>query len=510
MIPDETDVLIVGAGAAGLTLAIDLARRGVRFALIERLAAPFGGSKGKGLQPRSLEVLEDLGLLDRVLAEASLYPPVVNYDGRREIGRIEAQPSPPSEAEPYPNSLMLPQWRTEALLRERLQALGGDVAWDVELVSFEARADAVRAELRTPAGPRTLRAQHLVGCDGGRSTVRKALGVAFPGERKAFRMLLADAPVDGLPPGVWARWPQATGGQLSLCPLAGVDLFQIAAEIGLDDEPDFRRESLQALVRSRSGWDDLKVGAPSWTSVYHANFRLADVYRCGRVLIAGDAAHAHPPTGGQGLNTSLQDAYNLGWKLGAVLAGADDRLLDSYEAERRPVAAGVLDLSADLLKAMSQRGDMRRGRETLQLDLAYRASPLTLELRAGARPVAAGDRAPDGWGLDEAGGRMRLFEIFAGPRFTLLSYEAAPSVVAQLRARFGPAVRVIVVGRGEAADLRDPQGRIAACYGLEAGDLMLIRPDGYVMAAAPASGVEAVAEHLARWLAPTVHPEAAA
>ena len=510
MIPDETDVLIVGAGAAGLTLAIDLARRGVRFALVEQLAAPFGGSKGKGLQPRTLEVFEDLGVLDRILAEAGLYPPVVNYDGRREIGRIAPQPTPPSEAEPYANSLMLPQWRTEALLRERLQAVGGDVAWGVELVGFEALAGAVQAELQAPEGARAVRAKYLVGCDGGRSVVRKALGLGFPGERKPFRMLLADAPVAGLPPDVWARWPQADGGQLSICPLAGTALFQIAAEIGLDEEPDFRRESLQALVRTRSGWDELELGEPSWTSVYHANFRLADGYRRGPVLIAGDAAHAHPPTGGQGLNTSVQDAYNLGWKLAAVLAGADDGLLDSYEAERRPVAAGVLDLSADLLRAMNRRGDMRRGRETLQLDLHYRASPLSLELRSPGRAVGAGDRAPDGWGLDPAGNRVRLFEVFAGPRFTLLGYEAKPAALAAIQARFGPMVRSLNVGGGETAELRDPEGRIAARYGLEPGDLLLIRPDGYVMAAAPSAGAGALAEHLARWLAPASQPEAAA
>jgi hypothetical protein len=287
-------------------------------------------------------------------------------------------------------------------------------------------------------------------------------------------------------------------------------VFQIAAEIGLEDAPDFRRESLEALVRARSGWDDLAVGEPSWTSVYHANFRLADAYRRDRVLIAGDAAHAHPPTGGQGLNTSLQDAYNLGWKLAAVLAGADDRLLDSYEAERRPVAAAVLDLSADLLKAMNLRGDMRRGRETLQLDLNYRGSPLTLELRAPGRPVAAGDRAPDGWGLDQAGRRVRLFELFAGPGFALLGYEAGPSVLAQVQARFPAIVRPLLMGRGEGADLRDPDGHIAGRYGLERGDLLLIRPDGYVMAAAPQSGAGAVVEHLARWVAPAAHPEAAA
>jgi 2-polyprenyl-6-methoxyphenol hydroxylase-like FAD-dependent oxidoreductase len=510
MIPDETDVLIVGAGAAGLTLAIDLARRGVRFALIERLAEPFGGSKGKGLQPRSLEVFEDLGVLDRVLAEACLYPPVVNYDGRREIGRTATAARPPSEAEPYPNSLMLPQWRTEALLRERLQQLGGDIAWGVELAGFTVQPDAVQAELLTPAGARPLRAKYLVGCDGGRSAVRKALGLGFPGERRPFRMLLADAPVTGLPAGVWARWPQATGGQLSLCPLAGTALFQIAAEIGLEDEPDFRRESLEALVRARSGWGDLAIGEPRWTSVYHANFRLAEGYRRDRVLIAGDAAHAHPPTGGQGLNTSLQDAYNLGWKLAAVLAGADDALLDSYEAERRPVAAVVVQLSAQLLQAMSLRGDMRRGRDTLQLDLNYRASPLTLELRDEPRPMAAGDRAPDGWGLDQAGGRVRLFEVFAGPRFTLLGYDAEPSVLAAAQARFGSALRPVQIGRGEGAELRDRDGHIAARYGLEPGDLLLVRPDGYVMAAAPTSGASALLQHLARWLAPAAHPEASA
>ncbi len=151
------------------------------------------------------------------------------------------------------------------------------------------------------------------------------------------------------------------------------------------------------------------------------NARLAARYRAGRVFLAGDAAHIHPPTGGQGLNTSVQDAYNLGWKLGAVLRGAPDALLDSYQEERRPVAAQMLGLATGLLEAAKQ-GSMRRGREVHQLDIGYPQSSLVLEKPARQGGVLAGDRAPDAPMRGAAGLPVRLFELFRGPHWTLLGY----------------------------------------------------------------------------------------
>lgn len=500
MQPSKTDVLIVGAGVAGLVLAIDLARRGVAFRLVEKRDQPFVGSKGKGLQPRSLEIFEALGLIEPILGVGAVYPPVWTYENGEVIVRAPTEVREASPAEPYPNSLMVPQWKTEAALRERLAALGAAPEFGVELTALEADASEVRATLSSPEGEEKVVCAYLVGTDGGGSFVRRALDIGFPGERRPFRMVLADMAIDNLSREAWHRWPHAPGGQLSLCPLAGTDLFQVAAQIDDDAAPDLSRVYFDALIRNRSGRQDLAGDEPSWTSVYHANFRRADRYRVGRVLIAGDAAHAHPPTGGQGLNTAVQDAYNLGWKLAHVVAGAPAHLLDTYEAERRPIAADVLDLSANLLDAMNQRHDMRRGRETLQLDLNYRGSILASELRARPGRVQAGDRAPDAPCQDRQGVSRRLFEVFQGPGFTLLGYGWGLTTLEKIGAASRTPVNCIrVTPSGRCGDLIDAGGHIARIYGLDGGAFILVRPDGYVGLAADIANPWAVADYLNTW-----------
>jgi hypothetical protein len=202
------------------------------------------------------------------------------------------------------------------------------------------------------------------------------------------------------------------------------------------------------------------------------NARLADRYRVGRVFLAGDAAHIHPPTGGQGLNTSVQDAYNLGWKLAAVLAGAPEALLDSYEEERRPIAANMLGLATRLL-GEARQGTMRRDREARQLDLGYPTASLTVPASVTGS-VEPGGRAPDAPCRGQAGQPTRLFLAFQGPHWTLLGYET----VDRPAPRAG--VRIVVVGhRG---DLIDDGGHVADIYGLGAGQWALIRPDGYIAA----------------------------
>ncbi len=208
-------------------------------------------------------------------------------------------------------------------------------------------------------------------------------------------------------------------------------------------------------------------------SGYSMNARLAETYRVGRVLLAGDAAHIHPPTGGQGLNTSVQDAYNLSWKLAAVLAGAPDGLLDSYETERRPIAADMLGLSTRLLDE-AKGGTMRRDREVRQLDLGYRDSPLSQVEVVDTARIGAGDRAPDAPCRGRAGQPTRLFTLFQGPHWMLIGN----GDVKPPESRRGLRIAVI----GDRGDIVDDGGHIAAAYGLRAGDWMLIRPDGYLAA----------------------------
>lgn len=479
----DTDVLISGAGAAGLTLAIDLARRGVDFILLEQREAPFGGSRGKGIQPRTLEVFEDLGFVDRLAAVGAPYPPQRQYraDGSFEETML-IEPSAPNAAEPYPEPLMVPQFRTEAVMRERLAELGHAPRYGTRLVGFAQDADGISAHVADAHGDHDLRARFLIGGDGGRSFVRHSLDIAFPGETLGIRALVADVRLEGLDRCAWHRFQ--LGGpatQLMICPLAGTDLFQLQGPVSLDGEIDLSPAALTTLIVQRTGRADIVVESVSWSSVYSMNARLADHYRVGRVFLIGDAAHIHPPTGGQGLNTSVQDAYNLGWKLAAVLTGAPAALLDSYEEERRPIAADVLGLATRLLTD-AQQGVMRRTREARQLDLGYRASSLSWPAAPGAARVQPGDRAPDAPCRGRAGQPTRLFALFEGPHWTLLGQDT----VDRPAARDGLRIAVI----GDRGDIVDDGGHIASAYGLAAGQWALVRPDGYLAAIVAADGVE--------------------
>ncbi|NJP93640.1 hypothetical protein HCN51_30075 [Nonomuraea sp. FMUSA5-5] len=440
---DITDVLIAGAGPTGLTLAVDLARRGVACRVVEQSPEPAGGSKGKGLQPRTQEVFDDLGVVAPILATATPYPPLLVRVGRVPVWRTRMhKPAAATDAVPYPTVMMHPQWRTEAVLRERLAELGGKVEQGVALAGFEQDADGVTARL---GSGRSVRARYLVAADGGRSPVRKALGVGFTGEtREEQRSALADVRVAGLDREHIHVWVRPGKGMVALHPMAGTDTFQLLATLRPGVEPERTLAWYQRLFAERSMLRGVRLTELLWSSLYRVNIRLADRYRCGRVFLAGDAAHVHPPAGGQGLNTGVQDAYNLGWKLARVLAGAPEALLDTYEEERRPIAAGVLGLSAGL----HDRKSVKRDEKTYQLSLSYRGGSLA---RSG------GERVPDGPITLADGRRARMFDLLRGPHFTLLSPDPAPRIPG------GPEVRAYVPARP---------------YGTERHTL--VRPDGYV------------------------------
>jgi hypothetical protein len=276
---------------------------------------------------------------------------------------------------------------------------------------------------------------------------------------------------------------------MALCPLAGTELFQLQAPIPLEGEVDLSAEGLSAVIAERTGRDDIRVHAVHWASAYQMNARLADRYRDGRAFLIGDAAHIHPPTGGQGLNTSVQDAYNLGWKLAAVVGGASASLLDSYEAERRPVAAGMLGLSTKLLEA-AKRGDLKRGREVQQLDIGYPGSRLALEQPGRTAGLFAGDRAPDAPLRGAAGQPTRLFDLLRGPHWTLLGYQVKRDAVP---ARSGLHIHCI----GPDAELIDDSGHFRSAYTASSGDWVLVRPDGYIGAFVGSEQTDALARFLA-------------
>ncbi|MFF8379488.1 FAD-dependent monooxygenase [Streptomyces sp. NPDC015661] len=465
----NTDVVIVGAGPTGLVLAIDLARRGVRALLVEKADRLFPGSRGKGIQPRSQEVLDDLGVLPAIRAAGSPYPQMLGWEGAERQGAWDMmERSEPTEQVPYAEVLLIPQSRTQDVLYERLVELGGDVLFGTALTGLRQSEEGVEAELSTGE---TVRASYLVASDGGRSTVRKALGIGMTGETVDPRpMLVADvrlSPDTIVDRDNWHIWPKAPGGGVALCPLPGGDLFQLIA--AFEDEAavvDTTPEAVRALVAARTPLAGAEVVEVVWASDFRARAAMADRFRDGRVFLAGDAAHVHSPAGGQGLNTSIQDAYNLGWKLGQVLRhGAPAALLESYEAERQPIAADVLGISTRIHRASSEGEGTQRGAEVQQLGLGYRDSTLAVETRDGLADDAlrAGDRAPDG-----PCGEGRLFDLFRGPHFTLLAVGVPLPASAPEQLRTARLTAYEPYGTG----------------------LFLIRPDGYVgWAGATADGL---------------------
>jgi 2-polyprenyl-6-methoxyphenol hydroxylase-like FAD-dependent oxidoreductase len=486
-----TDVLIVGAGPTGLVLACELARRGIDHRLVERDPRPFDGSRAKGLQPRTLEVLDDLGLVDRVLAAGRDYPGlrVHRPDGSLHHMRMDERHDPRPDV-PYPNGWMLPQWRTGELLAQRLAELGGRVEHGVEVTGVARDVDGVTAAL---ADGSAVRARYLVGADGGRSAVRRALGVGFEGETVGTdRMTVADVRVEGLDRDHWHIWPgdDQRAFRLGLCPLPSTDRYQLHAPPGAAD-------SVEELVSSVTG-GAVRVLDVGWRSEYRANVRMVDRYRVGRAFLAGDAAHVHPPAGGQGLNTGIQDAYNLGWKLAAALTTGDDAVLDTYEAERLPVAAAVLGISSRLHARHGEGVEeaMRRDDPVLrQLGVGYRGGPLAVERRRAPGAVRAGDRAPDAPGRTADGRPLRIFDVLRGPSFTLLALGDPTAVPAGLAAR-------CVVPPSRAADAPadafvDVDGHAFRAYDVDPGApgavLLLVRPDGYLGACTDADDPAPVA-----------------
>jgi 2-polyprenyl-6-methoxyphenol hydroxylase-like FAD-dependent oxidoreductase len=470
-----TDVLIVGAGPTGLTLACELATRGVRFRVIDKAETFFGGSRADGIQPRTMEVFADLGIIDKILASGDLGTVMRAYQGDEVVWEGQmAEPTAPTPAVPYPNIWFVPQFRTEEILRERL---GTKVELGTELIDFTQDADGVTATLSTKE---IVRARYLVAADGGRSTVRKQLGIAFPGETdETTTMLFADARIDGITHDHGRIWQVGDGG-VAVMPLAGTELFVVVTK-PQENADESIVDYLRRQVTDASGRDDILVRAVTWHTTWRANTRLAERFREGRVFLAGDAGHVHPPTGGQGMNTGIQDGYNLGWKLAAALAGGPAVLLDSYEPERMAAARTALDISAALLEKHT-RGDEDahvRGPEVHGLTLNYRDSPLSRDDRPEPGAITAGDRAPDAPATTADGKPVRLFDLFRGPHWTLLAFGVAAP-------KLGDSYTVVRPGEPtNQQSIVDIEGHVHANYDITDGAddtqvLVLVRPDGYI------------------------------
>ncbi|PRX97751.1 FAD-dependent monooxygenase [Allonocardiopsis opalescens] len=517
---EEAEVVVVGAGPVGLLLGCELARRGVDVRLFDAKAAGTPtGARGRGLTPRSLEVLDDLGVADAVYARGRRNPATLLYDGARVVREVDPGTDPANE--PTPDSphrcsyVELPQQATEAILTERLAEAGARVESGWTLTGLDARPGHATAVVEADGAVRRVRAGYVVGCDGGHSTVRGLAGIGFRGETwESEHYITGCVELDGLDPDRLHVWPDPGAGIVALSRQRELGLWVFFAAVAPDaggELPPPTAATLRRIFDQRCGLPGVAFGATSATSTWRPNIRMAERFRAGRVLLAGDAAHVHSPSGGQGMNTGIQDAYNLGWKLAHVLRGAPEALLDSYQAERLPVAAGLLASTTRRHRAFHREGGSGERTaavgntiaatdtygDTTQLSIGYRGGPLARELGGPADP-AAGDRAPDAPCERPGGGPVRLFDLFRGVHLTLLLFggAAAPASVPP-----GGLLRVVpVLGPGEAPRLDavvDTGGHAHRAYGATGPAAVLVRPDGHIGLTAPDGRHPGLADYLA-------------
>jgi 2-polyprenyl-6-methoxyphenol hydroxylase-like FAD-dependent oxidoreductase len=536
----QTTVLVVGAGPVGLCLTALLLRAGVSVCVVEEREQASDKSKALGVQMRSLELFEDLDLItDALVLGRKLHTMNVFVNGEAAakipVGETEA---------PHPYLLVLPQFETEGLLERAVATHGGRVERGVALIGLDQDDGGVRATVRGLDGAESvITADWVVGADGSHSTVRGLVGIPYEGKDLGRRFGFGD--VDAHPDLAddQAHMFLASDGFVIWLPFPEPGLWRVIASLeGEEATQEVTSELLQTISARRTG-ANTPIGEAVWTTRFDVRQRRAARYREGRVFLAGDAAHCHSPIGGQGMNTGLQDAWNLAWKLAMVAKGqAGARLLDSYEAERMPVAkrlldrteretygvtftsplaVGVRNMIAPL--ALSFEAVRRRAAaETGELDIHYRSSAIVQEARPSLLGAAmhrqysdverpsigelrsfvggphAGDRAPDGSVRD--GRRVcRLHELFAGPHHTVLlfdghdpsheGYVRLQAIKTSICERMGDGVVVVVVvpraARPSAFEdqtvvLFDEGGPVHAVYGAQSECLYLVRPDGYV------------------------------
>ncbi|HUH71098.1 MAG TPA: FAD-dependent monooxygenase [Mycobacterium sp.] len=525
---NQTDVLIVGAGPVGLMLACELRRRDIACGIIDKYAEFPSTSRANGVQPRAVEVLYSLGIADKIVAESYRAKGFRILRAGTEVGRIEpniaTDPGDLSD-QPYHGMVFANQAVVEKALRDKLAELGDQVELQRELRSLQEYPDGIVADIADLASGNVeqVHAKWLVGCDGVHSAVRTLLQLPFTGKDYPDQFVQADVYLDGdLPEGLMTLWLNDQG-LMAAIPFREPGLWRIAAQIFPDASGNIPRASVelfQRLLAERAADTTTKIVEPVWLSNFVVHHRIVDHYRKGHVFVAGDAAHVHSPIGGQGMNTGIQDAYNLAWKLALVINGAPETLLDSYEAERLPVGRKVLQqtdvnhrlrvsgsLLADVLMdhvvfpllrvpaILDVVGDfvLKRGS---QLDVNYRASSLSEHTGSYRKGPRAGDRAPDGQLLDPSGQPTSLFAQFRTPDFRLLLFQgrrqaadtkALAAIGQRVRVATDGLVRPLVITTDDATSrddnvivLNDPKQRTHVCYGASTPGLYLIRPDGYV------------------------------
>ncbi len=487
----DVDVLITGAGPTGLAMAAEAARLGLRYRIIDK--APHGAMHSQALvvQARTLEQFERYELAQRAIERGRRLHRIRIYSDGTRILETSFDDLPGN----YPFILFLPQPETERLLTEHVEAAGGIVEREVALEYFVEREYGVECALLGKHGGReTVTAAYLVGADGANSTVREVLGIPFEGVSTDLPFFLGDLRVDGDVPGdevvVHLR-----GGSLVF--LGRLDDTHFRVIVAVPNHPDKEPEisDFQAAI-DEAAIENLRVSDPRWMALFYAGERKAPAYSRGRVFLAGDAGNIHYPIGGQGMNSGIQDAANLMWKIALVQTRrARPSILESYDRERKPLTEKVQRDTAIAMRAatasnwllerirdgiLGRLGSLEPVQERLrstisELGLHYRNSPIVCE-RGGASQLRAGDRAPDCEVTDERGARFRIFDLLKEPLHTALMVRPPQNADLQRFAQLFTTYRDIMHGMV----LIDGDSTFRTQYMQDDGALYVIRPDGYI------------------------------
>lgn len=542
---NKTEVLIVGAGPTGLTMAIELTRHGIPCRIIDKEVGITDKTKALTLQSRTMEIMEDMGLIEEVLETGRVVSGFSFYtEGKRTIhvssGELDT---------PYPYILLHPQSDTERCLQNHLNSLGMEVEWNTSITQLQQDEGEIKVSVQHDDETiEEIEPNYLIACDGGRSFCRKALDVKLKGETFDSEFLIADLKLD------WDNSPSkdewhgyfTDQGFVLIASLGEENNWRVVTEVpwdlqdkansGYDEEPTF--EEFKQMFEMLDPIPGLKLYEPDWISRFRIHRRIIDRFRHGNVFFAGDAAHLHSPAGGQGLNSGVQDAYNLAWKLAMVCRGeAKPELLDSYNTERYPLLKNQVEKSDAAFKMMLLRNPVSRlirdrmasillnlepiqqrmDKRLAMLTINYRQSPIVDEYRElptlSGQPIReiaefkqwrdfgeaprAGDRAPD-FVFSSNGKDKRLFEIIRGTSHKLLLFvgnydepdfrEDFQQRYSLVEERYGKAIAPVLIQMNQlpfAVNDRikvvsDDNGELHQRYGAHSHCIYLIRPDGYI------------------------------
>ncbi len=478
-------VLIVGAGPVGMTLACELRTAGVEVDIISRTRRESPHSRATIIWPRVLELLDRVGIAEAIIARGHYFDQMNYYSGKHRIGLIRFDRLPDVQ---YPFAVTCPQWKIEQAIEDRLTALGGQIGYDHEFIAGNQTRNGVACTIREPDGHRVEQTyDFIVGADGYHSTVREAFGFQFAGETLRTRLAITDAEILGETTSSEAAYYLTRGGNMVLAPL-GDGVFRVGTTVPDDytgpEQPTqaFFEDMLRQRVPGHR-----RLGEMRFSGIFNANIRAASTYSRGRVILCGDAAHAMSPSGAQGLNTGLQDAANLGWKLAGVVEGRfPQRLLGTYDQERRPAVAAVSRLSTTLARI----GLYSSPAKIVARDAVYRLSTATGMLERHLAPrlaqittcygptpksgvLTVGQRLPLGWRTISAEPVLDLHRytilLWPGHNYRWQQWQDFARDIAR---RHGGDVQVInLAGR--------PPGRLATLLPAEA-IVLICRPDGHL------------------------------